>query len=471
MGFVDVVAKLTSTFYMNKKLETDIGQIKNSNGLLEKDWQTFLNDKKRYPIETQTEIQAPNEIHVKLYDKDLEEIDRIREETGRLIEQKIPECVFLNYLDGGIEFHKQADIVSVTGENEVSLSTKLLYASPYLYGAGSGVDISLEAQAAFNNFLTLREETVKNVKVAQKGKTGEDNVSRVLRQYRDSFFSLENIVISAYQEKGNTAEIDACIISSKGIFICEVKNYGTSGQMLYMPEHGEWQLYNESGYFLANKPSAFVQNERQCNAARSFLKEHLGREVPIIPVVIIANNEVDVRMENPQSNIVIRADQINDLVSSFRDAIDYETQKNIVATFEKHQLDPNDFPVQINADRATYLKSVVEEYIPFMKANAKIADTYMRDVKQNKLISWGITLLLAAICLIPSFTEGEWLVAILGVIAWGLACITETKIGTIAGMAAVFLQPLWLVSRNPAYGGVSILCMILCFFTMSKGDD
>lgn len=122
-----------------------------------------------------------------------------------------------------------------------------------LYGDISEVDINIEAQAIYNSFLTLREESEKNVRIAQKGKSGEDYVSRILNQYRNKFFILENIVIPAYEEKGNTSETDVYIISSKGIFVCEVKNYGSSGQTLYIPEHGDWKILNSSGQFLANK--------------------------------------------------------------------------------------------------------------------------------------------------------------------------------------------------------------------------
>lgn len=196
------------------------------------------------------------------------------------------------------------------------------------------------------------------------------------------------------------------IISSKGIFVCEVKNYGSSGQTLYIPEHGDWKILNSSGQFLANKPSAFEQNERHCNATRSFIKEHLGIEVSIIPVVIIANDVVDVTMENPEKDIVIRANQINELVSGFQDALTFDIQTKIVEAFENNKLDPNDFPVKINADRANYVKGLIKEYIPYMKTNAKIADTYMKAEKQSRLISWAIIALAALLFMIPAFEEG-----------------------------------------------------------------
>lgn len=473
MKLLNVVQKITAKLYMDKKVSADIQKIKEESGLQEIDWRAFLQETNKYPAEVQTVIEAQNQDHVKLYDEDIANIDKIMEETKGMVGREIPECVHIHYLDGSIEFHKQVDLVCIAssnGRSEISLSSKLLYAQPYLYGDTSEVDINLEAQAIYNSFLTLREESEKNVRIAQKGKSGEDYVSRILNQYRNKFFILENIVIPAYEQKGNTSETDVYIISSKGIFVCEVKNYGSSGQTLYIPEHGDWKILNSSGHFLSNKPSAFEQNERHCNATKSFIKEHLGIEVPIIPVVIIANDVVDVTIENPEKNIVIRANQINELVSGFQDALTYDVQKKIVEAFEKNKLDPNDFPVKINADRANYVKGLIKEYIPYMKANAKIADTYVKAEKQNKLISWGIIGLASLLFMLPAFKEGV-LGVILGVVCLFLLNMTSSAIGLILALIAAGAYLVVLNTGSAVALGIAILAAIVCgMFTLPKNE-
>lgn len=257
----------------------------------------FLNEKTEYPAEVSTEVNAPNADHVRLYDKDLDEIDKAMQETRGIIEKDAPECMSgFQYLDGSINFNVQQPIeilVTANGGSEGfdlnEPNNKLYCASDYLYGASSEVDINLEAQITFNKFLNLREESLKNVKIAQKGKTGEDNVSRVLSQNQGRFFALENVVIPSYGTESKTSETDAYIISSKGIFVCEVKNYGSSGQTLNITNGAEWWLENERGYTLRKMESAFIQNQRHCNATKGFIGEYLGIQVPIIPVVVIAN--------------------------------------------------------------------------------------------------------------------------------------------------------------------------------------
>lgn len=442
MRLVDAVGKVVSKLYSEKKMLGDIQKVKEESGLQEQDWRAFIEQKYNYPTEVQTVVEAPNEEHVKLYDKDLAEVNRIAKETGELIRKEIPECVHINWLDGTLELHTQREMVIMasqggqTGADTNCLSTNLYYAAPYLYGSNTDVDINLEAQVLYNSFMDLEDDSKKNVRIAQKGKTGEDYVSGVLNQYRNRFFILENVVIPAYEEKGKTSETDVYIITSKGIFVCEVKNYGSKGQTLYIPERGVWPLYNSSGHLLSEKPSAFEQNARHCNATRSFIKEHLGIEVPIIPVVIIANDVVDVRMENPNSNIVIRANQIYELVSEFQDVLSYDTQKKITETFEKHQLDANDFPVKINADKANYAKNLIKEYIPYMKVNAEVADIYKKSRKQSSMVSWGIVGILAALCIGYGFSESLFEGVCISI--WTVAtCMAVNTLAWIGGIISV----------------------------------
>ncbi|MBP3611090.1 MAG: NERD domain-containing protein [Lachnospiraceae bacterium] len=476
MRLVDAVGKAVSKLYSEKKMLGDMQKVKEKSGLQEQDWRVFIEQKYKYPAEVQTVVEAPNEEHVKLYDKDLAEVNRIAKETGELIRKEIPECVHINWLDGTLELHTQREMVIMasqsgqTGADTNCLSTNLYYAAPYLYGSNVDVDINLEAQVLYNSFMDLEDDSKKNVRIAQKGKTGEDYVSGVLNQYRNKFFVLENVVIPAYEEKGKTSETDVYIITSKGIFVCEVKNYGSMGQTLYIPEHGVWPLYNSSGHLLSEKPSAFEQNARHCNATRSFIKEHLGIEVPIIPVVIIANDVVDVRMENPNSNIVIRANQIYELVSEFQDVLSYETQKKITETFEKHQLDANDFPVKINADKANYAKNLIKEYIPYMKVNAELADIYKKSRKQSSMISWGIIGLLAALCLWYAF-EDSMFAGVWGVVLIGISCIADTAISWICGIVAL------IALLSVLAGGSFLLLLVviagtaLMIFTMKKNEE
>lgn len=472
MGIVDAIGNAVDALYMHKKEFAEFQRIKSESGLMNQDWNVIWESISRYPVEVQTVLEAKNEDHVNLYDQDVRDVLDIQEETKQLLNDEVPDLFWIDFFRT-IQLHTCDPIVTIfeTEKSKHIDMNNLLYGiQNFLYGGESGRDIQLDTQILFNNFENLYDDSIKNVRIAQKGKTGEDYVGNVLRQCGGNFHFLENIVIPAYEESGNTSETDVYIINRKGIFVCEVKNYGDAGQTLYMPNVGEWQLLNAQGRVIANKPSAFVQNERHCNATKSFIKEHLGIEVPIYSVIIIANDYVKIQNENPYEHVVIKAPQIGELVQHGNDAIDDETQKKIVETFEEHKLDANDFPVKINADRARYLQSLVKNYIPYLKANEKMAHAFEKGVKKRNKIAWGITIVLAILGMMPLVKEGEWLVVLIGLFAWGGAYYANTKISAAFSIAAVILLPIWIITLMPQIGALGLVCMGLGYWLTDKED-
>ena len=472
MGIVDAIGTGVRKLYTERKAIEDFNQIKKESGLNEQDWNARWETVSGYPVEVQTVLEAKNEDHVKLYDKDKEDVWAIQGETKQLLNEEVPEIFWIDFFKTIQLFTCQPiEVIFQTKKPKKIPMDRLLYdIRNFLYGAESNRDIQLDTQIIFNNFENLIDDTDKHVRIAQKGKDGEDYVGQVLRQYGNKFHFLENIVIPAYEETGDTSETDVYIVNSKGIFVCEVKNYGDSGQVLYMPDNGEWKLFNEHRRLIANKPSAFVQNERHCNATRSFIKDHLGIEVPIYSVIIIANNNVQIENENPNEHIVIRAPQIRELVECCNDAIDEETQKKIVETFEENKLDPNDFPVKINADRARYLQKWVKEYIPYLKENVKMANAYEKRVSTQNKITWAITIVLAIMTMIPLVLEGEGLVILFGILAWGAGFVANTKLSTVFAIAAIILLPVWIITFKPALGALGIACIFISFLLIDRAD-
>lgn len=466
MNIADIIMKGIMKFWLERKMRETAQAIKKEANLPEQDWGPYIQEKVIYPTEVQTVVEAPNEDHVAMYDKDLEIIEEEKSESLKLIDSVIPNYHPINWLGERttelVQKEPKYIIASLDRKKKPGidmeyLGTKLYLAGDYLYEGKSDVDLALITQIAYNSYETLLEESEKNVRIAQKGKAGEDRVSRVLQQCRGRFFYLENVVIPAYEEKGKTSETDVYIISSKGVFVCEVKNYGRSGQTLVIPDTGDWEVYEEDR-FLKSKPSAFVQNERHCNATSAFIKEHLGKEVPIIPVVIIANDEVAI---NSQSrNAVIRADEILGFVENWQDAVDYDTQKQIVRAFEENMLDVNDFPVKLNRDRAGYLNSVIGELVPYLQANEKIAVELTKLYVQGKTLSKILMLIIAVLCIIPAIDSGLLGIGFVILCLFLVYCATST-LATISGCVALVCLIVVFLTSSPAFLAVSIIGAVL----------
>lgn len=239
--------------------------------------------------------------------------------------------------------------------------------------------------------------------------------------------------------------------------MCEVKNYGRSGQTLIIPDTGDWEIC-ERNRFIKSKPSAFVQNERHCNATSAFIKEHLGKEVPIIPVVIIANDEVEINRQT--QNAVIRANEIGDFVESWQDAVDYETQKQIVQAFEENKLDANDFPVKLNRDRAGYLNGAIEELVPYLQVNEKIAVELTKMYVQGSTLSKILMLIIAVICMIPAIKYGIVGVVLVAADLFIVYC-TRSTLAVILGSVSLVCAMIVFLTESPVFLGISLIGIVL----------
>ena len=105
-----------------------------------------------------------------------------------------------------------------------------------------------------------------------------------------------------------------------------------------------------------------------------------------------------------------------------------------------------------------------------MKANAKIADTYMKAEKQSRLISWAIIVLAALLFMIPAFEEGL-LGVILGGVCVFLLATTSSTIGLILALVAAGAYLVVLNTGSTVALVVYILAAFLCGkFTLSNNE-
>ena len=77
------------------------------------------------------------------------------------------------------------------------------------------------------------------------GLTGEKNVNKELDMYKDMFVNIPNV---RFEVDGQTVESDNILISKKGIFTVEVKNFSPKGNYgLHITKDGQWLKVLENG--------------------------------------------------------------------------------------------------------------------------------------------------------------------------------------------------------------------------------
>ena len=132
--------------------------------------------------------------------------------------------------------------------------------------------------------------------VAEKGIVGEERIEEVLRNYPDDYILVFNYEIP----EPRIGDIDALLISPKGIFILESKNYnGTfrlSGSDLY--KKTRFRTYK-----LLIK-DVIGQTKRQKETLERYLKNN-GIEIPIYPFLVFTSNHFFVEQPSPQTEIFV----------------------------------------------------------------------------------------------------------------------------------------------------------------------
>ncbi|WP_244835420.1 nuclease-related domain-containing protein [Clostridium sp. BJN0001] len=115
------------------------------------------------------------------------------------------------------------------------------------------------------------------------GKNGENEVNKIIsKNLNRNFYILKDILLN-HNEK--TSQIDHIIISKKGIFVIETKNY--SGKIIANKDKKYWtQFVKGEKHFFFNP---ILQNEGHIRMLKNILKYKYGRNINIYSVVVFTN--------------------------------------------------------------------------------------------------------------------------------------------------------------------------------------
>ena len=275
-----------------------------------------------------------------------------------------------------------------SGSSENGTNNMLAQAQEYL--ENSGIDFPTEEylQRIFGWVNNLLDEIDKEIKILQKGFQGEDYVNEQLRLYEGKYKILKNIVIDSADSQGNTSEVDAYIITDKGLVVAEVKNYGNENQRLHITGDGRWAIEDiHNGNILKRiDKSPVEQNTRHCLAVERLLKETFGENcnIPIIPVVFIANNKVSIQNESRSS--VLRVSEFYTFINSIVGGavVSKEQQESIEKLLNDKNVGARDFWVKSRLQMMESLEQLEKVYTQYVLYNNEVAQEYEKVVEKNK---------------------------------------------------------------------------------------
>lgn len=176
------------------------------------------------------------------------------------------------------------------------------------------------------------------------GYEGEELVNQTLSMHHN-LINLSNIRI---EMDGKSVECDNIILSTKGIFILEVKNIGNSGKFIIKIEKdGRWLKKKENSEEIEHMNNATAQNNYHIAYINRLLDKELGHldiDFNVNGAVVIANKNVTIDNDSLYQT-VIRTDEIYNYISSQPIIYNKEQLNMIKEVIMKHSLPPKSYPV------------------------------------------------------------------------------------------------------------------------------
>ena len=163
----------------------------------------------------------------------------------------------------------------------------------------------------------------KEEKKYKAGVAGEKQFMRLLERYPGyKFYSLK---------LSHGGDIDALLISRKGVFAFEVKNY--SGIIRCVEdEWGRIKIGKGGGRYEGYVGNPSEEAVRHANDLQGYL-HRMGIPVEVLPVVVISDKKAELHVDNC-SAVVLRADKLNTLLMG-RDVLSKEICLSIKRVVEK----------------------------------------------------------------------------------------------------------------------------------------
>lgn len=259
----------------------------------------------------------------------------------------------------------------------------------------------------FNKIIDYREELEMQRGIKIKGEMGEDTIEEMLDKSKFSKYSIHNIVLGIGDEYAKTNEIDTYVITSGGIAVLETKNYGKRGQTLVINEDEDWEIRDSETFdYIKSVKNPMFQNTRHANATRRFLDANSNQNVNLYPVIVIANNAVDI--VNETSIDVLQPKDLMGYLNSINNGhkLDDDYREQLRILLEEADIGARTFTAVSYRKSIEAIKEFVEKIRQFLIYNQQAKTYYYKKygnldyVKDNVANIYAIVLAIICVLLI-----------------------------------------------------------------------
>lgn len=155
---------------------------------------------------------------------------------------------------------------------------------------------------------------------AAKGIQGEEKTKESLKAVSINYPVLHNVLLEEGVEDNRfSAENDTIIITDRAIFLVETKNFGGKGDKITISEDGRWEIfdkYQKKSFLIKNNP--YKQVTDHIFVMKKFMESHgIKEDLPVIPIIAIANNDVNIEIKNNELTKVLRTELLGSYILQY----------------------------------------------------------------------------------------------------------------------------------------------------------
>lgn len=286
-----------------------------------------------------------------------------------------------------------------------------------------------------------REEARIQLGIALKGEEGEKNIAAAIANSKYTDNVLHNIVLNCSIEGEKTNEIDTYVFTKKGIFVLEVKNYGSENKILRANFGDKWYVVEkDTGKILKEEKNPRKQNERHVKATEMKVYQNFGRKIPVYSLIVIGNDKVTLEVEAGMN--VIGVNQLVAYIDNMpgEEVLSDHDLWKLKRAFEEEDIGGNRFEVVSYRESAYHMRNIYDKIRPYLESNQEMKKYYYK--MQPIWVKMNLAVIILAIVLMAFVVQDVDLV--LGIILIG-ACIVAacSVIGFILVKAGKLIQKIW----------------------------
>jgi len=236
----------------------------------------------------------------------------------------------------------------------------------------------------YKELLNDISELQKQYNILAKGENGENLANKYFSLFSEKYQTRKNIIIPVGDAFAKSSEIDTYIITSKGLFVCEIKNWGNEKETIVIENDGKW--YRKVGRDKMSVSSPVEQNTRHCIATEKYLKQH-SIECRTIPIIVMANSKVNI--ENNSQNVVLRVSEVYNYIENLNlpATLSKQDQRKIVSILDSCERAEKKFQVY-------EFESQKKHYQDYFKKAFEIVDLEMNmKIKCGEIVQAHIDML------------------------------------------------------------------------------